>query len=324
MQISIIIVSWNTRDLLKKCLQTIYEHARGISFEIFVIDNGSRDGTVEMIQNEFKEVRCMVNTVNMGFAAANNQGILSASGRYILLLNPDTELIDNALQKMIDFMENKSSCGIAGCHLLNPDKGHQDSVRRFPGFLDQTFILLKLHHIFPHFKPFDDYREKGFDYSKARIVDQVMGAFFMVRREVFEKIGLLDEKSFFNWFEEVDFCKRAYEAGFEVWYTPHAEIIHHYGQSFKQIMPIAKQKMWNKSLSMYFRKHHPKSAYCSIIFLGLASFAIVSFITEIKKLHTHQKVNGENIKNVMKNKLSKIWKFVFVLVMVWGVFHYTS
>lgn len=275
MDISIIIVSWNTRELLKKCLASIYANTQGASFEIFVVDNGSRDGTVEMARREFTNVTVIANEANRGFADANNQGIKRALGRYILLLNPDTELKSDALSRMAEWMDTKPSCGIAGCHLLNADLSHQNSVRRFPGVSDQTIILLKLHHLFPRIPPIQSYLADDFDYEKESPVDQVMGAFFMIRREVIKKIGTLDERNFFNWFEEVDFCRRAREAGYEIWYTPVAEIIHHYGQSFKQVMQFAKQRMWNRSLRRYFRKHHSVIAYCVISFaswiaLGLA------------------------------------------------------
>lgn len=289
MDLSIIIVSWNTRELARDCLRSIYQHTRRISFEIFVIDNGSNDATAKIVHDEFKEVQLIVNAVNKGFAAANNQGIQKASGRYILLLNPDTRLIDDSCAKIVNFMDNKKLCGIAGCHLINPDKSHQDSVRQFPGLLDQAWILLKLHHIFPHFKPFERYCKKNFNYALAQHVDQVMGACFMVKREVFKKIGLLDEKNFFNWFEEVDFCKRARDARFEIWYTPDAKIIHHYGQSFNQILPIIKQKMWNKSLRNYFIKHESHISYCIIsIFswLSLVCVYIIQLLTGKKTIPT--------------------------------------
>lgn len=268
MDISIIIVSWNTRNLLKKCLQSIYEHANGVSFEIFVVDNGSRDGTVEMVRREFTNVTAIANEANRGFAGANNQGIQKAKGQYILLLNPDTELKNDALLRMDEWMDAKPACGIAGCHLLNADLSHQNSVRRFPSVSDQTIILLKLHHLFPRLSPIRHYLIDDFDYEKESPVDQVMGAFFMIRREVIKKIGMLDERNFFNWFEEVDFCRRARGAGYEVWYTPIAEIVHHYGQSFKQVMPFAKQRMWNRSLRRYFRKHHSVIVYSIIVIVS--------------------------------------------------------
>ncbi|MBI4359603.1 MAG: glycosyltransferase family 2 protein [Candidatus Jacksonbacteria bacterium] len=285
MDISIIIVSWNTRDLLKKCLESIYARTRGTSFEIFVIDNGSRDKTIETVRQEFPDVITVSNTENRGFAGANNQGIRKAKGRYVLLLNPDTELKNNALLGMANFMDKKSPvCGVAGCHLLNADLSHQNSVRRFPGVLDQVIILLKLHRLFPGLAPISFYLASDFDYSKETSVDQVMGAFFMIRRETLEKVGMLDERNFFNWFEEVDFCRRARECGYEIWYTPSAEVIHHYGQSFRQVMLFAKQRMWNRSLRRYFRKHHSVIEYSVIASVSWIALGMVWCMDLVKRI----------------------------------------
>jgi GT2 family glycosyltransferase len=299
MDLSIIIVSWNVSDLLKKCIDSIYKHTQGISFEVFVIDNASADKTAEMVKGSFgcksagarackragvksvpNPLYLISNQTNRGFAAANNQGIKKAKGDYILLLNPDTELKEDSLTKMVNFMKNRPQCGIAGCHLLNPDGSAQDSVRGFPGFLDQTLILLKFHHIFPHFFVFRRYLYQNFDYEKESSVDQVMGAAFMIRRQVIKQIGLLDE-NFFIWFEEVDYCLRAKSAGWQIVYTPTTSIIHHFGQSFKQVMTVKKQKIWNKSLRYYFLKHHSLLEYVMISILTWVSLGLV-YITSVK------------------------------------------
>lgn len=273
MDLSIIIVSWNVRDLLKKCLSSIYKHTRGITFEIFVIDNGSTDNSALMIKEKFPKVKLAINQENKGFAAANNQCIKKAVGDYILLLNPDTELKEDSMTPMVEFMKQNDACGIAGCHLLNSDGSDQTSVRRFPGFLDQALILLKLHRILPNLTPLRRYLCADFDYSREQKVDQIMGAFFMIKREVIDKIGLLDEK-FFIWFEEVDYCLRAQKAGWQVVYAPVTSVIHHFGQSFKQMMTVDKQKIWNKSLRYYFLKHRGFAKYVLIILLSWISLGL--------------------------------------------------
>ena len=281
MDLSIIIVSWNVRELLKKCLNSIYKHTQGIYFEIFVIDNNSSDETAVTVKQNFPDVKLFANEENKGFAAANNQGIKKAVGDYILLLNPDTELKEDSMTKIVDFMRADSNCGIAGCHLLNANGSHQDSVRKFPGFLDQALILLKLHHILPNLTPLRRYLCANFDYSREQKVDQIMGAFFMIRREVIEKIGMLDEK-FFTWFEEIDFCLRAKQAGWNVIYTPLTSITHHFGQSFKQMMTVEKQKIWNKSVRYYFLKHCGLAEYIMISVLSWYSLVLVYVLTKIK------------------------------------------
>ena len=279
--LSIIIVSWNVANLLKTCLNSIYKYTRGISFEIFVIDNASADNTVEMVKKKFPCIHLIANDVNRGFARANNQGIKKAKGDYILLLNPDTELKEDSLIKMTKFMKQTPGAGITGCHLLNPDTSHQDSVRRFPKFLDQALILLKLHHLFPQFPAFRRYLCQKFDYKRQQEVDQVMGAFFMIRKQVIDQIGLLDE-NFFIWFEEVDYCLRAKKTGWQVIYTPVTEVTHHFGQSFKQMMTVEKQKIWNKSLRYYFLKHHGFWQYIGTAILGWISLGL-AYLTQKSK-----------------------------------------
>ncbi len=263
MDLSIIIVNWKVKDLLEKCIQAIFEQTKNISFEVFVVDNASGDDSVEMVRGKFSQIDLTASTENLGFAKGNNLAIKKARGRYVLLLNPDTEILENALEKMVRFMDANQNYGIAGCKLLNPDLSLQPSVRAFPDLASQLFILLKIHHLFPHSKTMYKYLVQDFDYEKTQEVDQVMGAFLMIRREVINKIGLLDEK-FWIWFEEVDFCKRAKSSGYKIFYTPEAKIIHHFGQSFKQAMGLKKQKDFNRSLSYYFKKHGTKGEWFAI------------------------------------------------------------
>ncbi|MFH1456799.1 MAG: glycosyltransferase family 2 protein, partial [Patescibacteria group bacterium] len=146
MDISIIIVNWKVKDLLEKCLRSIFEQTKNISFEVFVVDNNSGDGSVEMVREKFPQVALAASAENLGFAKGNNLAIKKSRGRYVLLLNPDTEILDNALEKMVRFMDAHPECGIGGCKLLNADLSLQPSVRAFPDFASQIFILLKIHH----------------------------------------------------------------------------------------------------------------------------------------------------------------------------------
>ena len=255
MDLSIIIVSWNVKDLLKKCLTSVFERAQGINFEVFVIDNDSRDGSARMIQKEFPQVKLIQNKKNTGFAYANNQAIKQAQGKYILLLNPDTEIIGNTFGKTVQLM-NKNDWAVLGCKILNSDKTVQESVRRFPALVDQILIQLKLHHWPVFAKLLNKYLAKDFNYQQESEVDQVMGAFFLIKRSVLEKIGDFDQK-FYLWFEEVDFCKRVKDAGLKVVYTPQAQIIHYGAASFKQLN-WHKQLIWNHSVQRYFWKYKPK------------------------------------------------------------------
>jgi len=282
MDLSIIIVNWKVKDLLEKCLSSIFEQTKNISFEVFVVDNNSGDGSAEMVREKFPQVDLTAGAENLGFAKGNNLAIKKSRGRYILLLNPDTEILDNALEKMVRFMDTHPECGVGGCKLLNLDLSLQPSVRAFPDLVSQVFILLKIHHLFPHSKAMHKYLVQDFDYEKTQEVDQVMGAFMMIRREVIEKIGMLDE-NFWIWFEEVDFCKRAKEAGFKILYTPEAKIIHLYGQSFKQALSVSKQKVLNRSLAYYLKKHGTKGEWAVIQILRPLSLAL-AWLVQIFKI----------------------------------------
>jgi len=252
--ISIVIVSWNVRDFLKKCLASIYKNRDELNLEVFVVDNASADGTVEMIEKDFPEVKITANKNNLGFATANNQAIKKTSGRYILLLNPDTEICGNTLKMMVGFMEKNQKIGIAGCKHCYPDWTLQPSVRRLPSLLPVLLILTKIAKIIPGLPALNRYLAKDFDYKITQPAEQVAGSFFMTRKEAIESIGLMDEK-FFLWFEEVDYCKRALTKGWQIWYNAENKIIHHGGQSFGQRLTLKKQLLFCKSARYYFKKH---------------------------------------------------------------------
>ncbi|MDO8669580.1 MAG: glycosyltransferase family 2 protein [Candidatus Buchananbacteria bacterium] len=254
MDLSIIIVSWNTKDLLKKCLLSVYQNQGDLAVEIFVIDNNSNDKTVEMLRNEFKEVKLMANSKNIGFAKANNQALKLAQGEYILLLNPDTEILNGSLKKAVAFMKANAGCGALGAKLLWPDKSLQLSVRRFPTFLPIFLMFIKAPKLFKRIKSIERYLYADFDYTRLQEVDQIMGAFMMLPKKVVAKIGFLDER-FFIWFEEVDLCQRIKKSGLQVIYNPDIEIIHYGGQSFAQEKIIKKQWLFFQSAIRYFLKN---------------------------------------------------------------------
>jgi GT2 family glycosyltransferase len=257
MKLSIVIVSWNVKKLLEKCLKTLFEFNQGLDFEVFVVDNASSDESAQMVKSLFPGVKVIENDKNLGFAAANNQAILEATGEYVLLLNPDTEFLNNhALDAILGLMDQRTRAGVAGLRLLNPDLSSQASVRAFPGLLSQIGVLLKIHHLFPKLWFFKKYFLPDFDYRSEASVDQVMGAFFLIRRELLNQIGPLD-KDYFYWFEEVDYCFQAKKRGWEIQYFPQVEVIHHGGASFKQVLKPRNQKIFNQSLFHFFHKNYP-------------------------------------------------------------------
>lgn len=254
MDLSVIIVSWNTKEKLRENLTALYKSEGDFSFEVFVVDNASSDGSAQMVKNEFPDVNLAESKENLGFAKGNNQGIHLSKGDFVLLLNPDMKVFPDTFYNMVKWMRGETWVSLAGCHLVNESGETVKHVRRFPSFLDQLAIVLKIPHIFP--KVLNKYLRINFDYSRPAMVDSIRGAFFMIRREMLEKIGGLDER-YFLWFEEVDFCKQVYANGGEVWYTPAAKCIDYVGQSFAQVPRGQTQKYFRDSMLKYFKKWRP-------------------------------------------------------------------
>lgn len=254
MDLSIVIVSWNTRELLKKCLKSIYDSNGSISFEIFVIDNNSADGSAKMVRADFPEVKLIEPGENLGFSKANNIGIKQAIGEYVLLLNPDTEVFADTLSKSLNFMKHHTDAGAMGCQMIYPDGREQASVRRLPTVWPILLLLFKVPKIFPNLSAIKKYLAEDFDYSKTQTVEQIMGAYMMIPRSVLDRIGLLDER-FFAWFEEVDLCRRISLAGHKIYYYPDTKIIHHGGKSFAQQKVVTNQRVFFTSAFKYFIKY---------------------------------------------------------------------
>lgn len=285
MDLSIIIVNWNTRELLKKCLASIYYNTTNLNFEVIVIDNGSKDQSVEMVQENFPQVKLIANQSNTGYVAANNLGLEQAQGDFILLLNPDTEILYQTLDKMVHYMTINPQVGISGCQLLNPNGTIQLSVRRLPKLSDQIIILTKLHNFWP--KLISHYLALDFNYLKEQEVEQVMGAFMLIRQVMLQQIGPLDPQ-LWSWFEDVDYCQKAKIAGWQIRYTPTAQIIHHKGQSFVQHLAYSKQKIFIKSLLYYFKKYHGLFSYLILLpFAGLS--LILSWLVQLFKIKKKNK-----------------------------------
>ena len=270
--LSIIIVSWNVKNRLKQCLESIFKARVNLNLEIFVVDNNSKDRSAEMVKSEFSKtlslsngkVKLIENNKNLGFAKANNQAIKKAKGKFILLLNPDTKLFPDTLASMIGWMEKNHQAKIAGCHLVDSQGQTIHHVRQFPTVWDQIAIVLKLPHIFPWI--LNKYLRKNFDYTKSQKVDSIRGGFFMVRNKIeggqtFDRLEIRLDEQYFLWFEEVDFCKQTQKNKQEVWYAPSAKCIDYVGQSFNQVARNQTQKYFRDSMLKYFKKWHPAWQY---------------------------------------------------------------
>jgi GT2 family glycosyltransferase len=279
MQLSIIIVCWNVRDELLNCLRSIFANPPGCVYEIIVIDNASSDGTVDAVNRQFPAVKLIANNENRGFAAANNQGIEVAHGRYIFFLNPDTVLKNNSIDILLDYMEHNTDVGACSPRLLFEDGRIQKTVRRFPSYTG----ALHRHTFFKVlgiFKPaYNKWLMKDFSYNQIAEVEQVIGAALMVRKEVLDNVGPMDEKNFFMYYEEVDLCYRIKQAEWRVMFVPDAEIVHLAGRSSGQV-PVEKTIMAMTSLLRFFKKH--RSRFSSTLFSLLFKSAFV--LNEITKL----------------------------------------
>jgi len=317
MDLSIIIVSWQAKEKLKKNLESIYGNKHNFSYEVFVVDNNSSDGSREMIENEFPQVKLIANEENLGFSKACNQAIKESMGDNILLLNPDMYLLKDTLEKSLQIAQKnqaiKESMG-DNILLLNPDmyllkdtlekslqiaqKNPEITVfgiklvdekgkvvlqaRRFPKLFDQLMIVLKIHHIFP--KILNNYLNKNFNYNRQAIVDSIRGSYFFINKNSWQKISqkdlpLLDER-YFLWFEEVDFCRQVYENNGKVGYFPDVKAVDSVGFSFSQVNTRKKQEYFRDSMLTYFKKWHSGFSY---YVLKIAWFFVISFFIFKKK-----------------------------------------
>ena len=263
--LSIVIVSWNVRDLLRSCLQSIVAEAHSgpgggalcigdRTVEILVIDNASTDGSAEMVRRQFLQTHLIANKENRGFTAANNQGLGRSQGRFLLLLNPDTEIVGDALLTMLRYMEANPKVGALGPKLVKPDGSIQSSRRRFPTFATALVESTVMQEWWQNNRVLRRYYMADTPDNAIQGVDWVVGACLLVRRQAYEQVGGLDE-GYFMYSEELDWCRRIKAAGWEIAYLPTAAVIHHEGKSSEQVVP-ARHIYFQSSKVRYFRKHH--------------------------------------------------------------------
>jgi hypothetical protein len=268
MAVSIVIVNWNARDVLLRCLRSIEAADPDRSTDTIVIDNASYDNSVAQVRQHFPRVTLIENAANLGFAAANNQGIQVGHGKFVLLLNPDTELHADALHLLIQFMLDHPRCGAAGPRLLNPDGTLQPSAFPFPTLRREIWRLLHLDSI----KPYALYPVIAWSLTQPRSVDTLQGACLLLRRDALDQIGLLDE-DYFIYSEEIDLCYRLRQAGWSIEWMPQAKVLHYSGQSTRLIAAEMFQHLYHSKI-IFFRKHSSRLA-ASIykIILGTAALA---------------------------------------------------
>lgn len=276
--LSIIIVNYNSWDFLKVCLKSIHPAMGGYPYEVIVVDNASKEDRASEIQTNFPWITLIMNEKNIGFAAANNIGIKRSRGKYILLLNPDTEAEIASFKEMINFLEMVKDAGIVGPKIYYPTGELQYSCSRFPTLFTEFLENFPFHKLTPTFSSKSYYLYRGWDHASTRTVGWVTGACFMIKRETIEQIGLLDE-AYFMYSEELDWCYRAKEFGWKTYYHPKAVIIHYEGGSSLDEDSTARfQKLvyrhYIKSNRIFFRKFYGLNSERLLRFLLWTSYSL--------------------------------------------------
>lgn len=258
--ISIVIVSYNVKEFVRKCLQSLLEYIdQTIAIEVVLVDNNSTDKTVELVKKEFPQVNIIKNITNKGFPSANNQAFKLCKGEYILMLNPDAEIIDGSFNKLFYYLNNNPDISIIGPKILNTDRSFQQCIWRFPTikriFAESFYLKFLIKNQY--------YKEK--DFNQIFDVDSVSGSALMFRKNLIDKIGMLDENLF--WIEDVDFCYKAKQKNCRIVYYPEAKVVHHSGKSVIKNYNVA---YFNKIFNFikYYKKHHSAFQYYVVWFIS--------------------------------------------------------
>jgi GT2 family glycosyltransferase len=259
---SIVIISFNTREILRECLHSVLHEITNLAVEIFIVDNDSTDGSPEMVEQDFPQATLLRAGSNLGFGAANNLALLQARGRYFVLLNSDAFFQPGTLAASIRYMDEHPECGLGGARLVGRDGAMQPSARTFPTVFGDAIVLTGLASRFPRSKFFGAFDRTWADPHQPASVDWVPGAFSIIRPAALLKTGLFDP-AFFLYYEEVDLCLRIKRAGYAIWYWPDISIIHIGGESSRQLKTLefsstaAQVVLWRmRSTLLYYRKHH--------------------------------------------------------------------
>ena len=292
MDLSIIIINYNVKEFLQNLLHSIEKASANINKEIIIVDNASDDGSVELIKQRFPSCKLISNDKNLGFGKANNQALKIATGKYFLLINPDSIVSEDTFDKMIAFFKKNSEAGLAGCKILNPDGTLQLACRRsYPGPWTSFCKVTGLSNLFPGSKIFARYNLTYLDENKTYEVDAISGSFMMMRKEVYDKVGGFDEE-FFMYGEDLDLCYRIKSAGYKVFYVHRTQVIHYKGESTKRSR-LDETKLFYDAMHLFVKKHLSGSFLVEYIlrfaigirkifaFLGKRRLGIVSALTDL-------------------------------------------
>jgi GT2 family glycosyltransferase len=252
--VSLVIVNWNTKDLVLKCIKSAFETREAFSQEIIVVDNASSDGSAEAIERDYPEVIVIRNEENYGFARANNIGIARSKGRYICLVNSDVQVLGRTIGYLIDYMDQNPRVGIAGPKILWPDLTLQDSCRKFPTLWTKLCETVALNRLVPNSIVFSGEHMQSFAHDRIMKVDSLAGCFMMIRKTALKEVGLFDEE-YFIYSEETDLCKRFSADGWDIEFLPEVCVVHHHAASTAKD-PVRFAIMQQRSLLKYWTKHH--------------------------------------------------------------------
>lgn len=257
MDVSIIIVNYNTKQLTLDTIQSVYTSLCSYDYEIFLVDNASSDGTVEAVRGQYPGVRVIENRENVGFAIANNQAMKIASGRYILLLNSDTVVERDTLEIMLSFMDNHPTVGASGCKVVLPDGSLDRACKRgFPTPSASFYYAFGISRLFPDNPRFNGYQLGHLDPDESYPIDCLVGAFMLVRRSAIEDAGMLDEE-FFMYGEDIDWCYRIKQAGWDIYYNAETKITHYKGASSRR-RPFKIVYEFHRAMYLFHCKHYAK------------------------------------------------------------------
>ncbi len=281
MDLSILIVNYNTCRLTLDCLQSVYDSKTAYSYEVIVVDNASSDDSVESIRKEYPGVRLIANTDNTGFAKANNQAMAVAKGRYVLLLNSDTIVQPDTLQTMLAYMDANPQVGASGCKIILADGSLDKACKRgFPTPSASFYYAFGFSRLFPDKPKFNQYQLGYLDPNETYPIDCLVGAFMLVRRETVQQVGGLDE-TFFMYGEDVDWCYRIKQAGWDIHYHPATYIVHYKGASSRR-KPFKIIYEFHRAMWVFHRKHYFKQ-YSWVTHGAVACGIALKFILSLMK-----------------------------------------
>ncbi|MGD2094104.1 MAG: glycosyltransferase family 2 protein [Phycisphaerales bacterium] len=264
------IVAWNVRKLVYDCIKSVYDQTKDIRFEIIYVDNASEDGSVDMVKKEFPQVIIIENNENKGFIKANNQAIEISKGRYVLLLNSDTIVLDNAIAKTVNFADSHPDAAVVGCKVMNPDKTLQRTCFMYPSVLNMFLSATYLYKIFPRSKFFGREQMTWWDFNENREVETICGCFSLVRKEAIEQVGSMDE-GYFVYGDDPDWCYRFKENNWKIMFFPDAKIIHYGGQTTKRMAGKFLLQLLGAKL-IFIKKHRSRLAFRSACFFTALFF----------------------------------------------------